>query len=231
MPCSTRRRSSSEDVVDLGMRQAGHRFVGDEQLGLGRHGARQLELAHLDLRQVARAAASALASSPTSAQELGARASISRSREMRARPRVDGVEQRDAQILRHRHAAERARQLKAAREAEPRAAIGRQPVHRFARRSGPCPVSFRSVPRDAVDQRALARAVGADEAEPLARRAPRDRCPRARRSRRSACRACRSGAAARSSLPPRASGDRTGRRCRWARPRRSPPAARRRSAD
>jgi len=36
------------------MRQPGHRFVGDQELGLGRHGARQLELAHLDLRQVAR---------------------------------------------------------------------------------------------------------------------------------------------------------------------------------
>ena len=54
MPCSLRRQQESQDVVDLGMGQPGHRLVGDQQLGLGRHGAGQFELAHLDLGQVAR---------------------------------------------------------------------------------------------------------------------------------------------------------------------------------
>jgi len=36
------------------MRQSGHRLVGDQQFRLRRHGARQFELAHLDLREVAR---------------------------------------------------------------------------------------------------------------------------------------------------------------------------------
>ena len=43
-----------DDVVDLRMRQARHRLVGDQELRLGRHGAGELELAHVDLGQVAR---------------------------------------------------------------------------------------------------------------------------------------------------------------------------------
>ena len=46
--------SSVDDLVDLGLRQAGHRLVGDQQLRVGRHGAGQFELAHLDLGQIAR---------------------------------------------------------------------------------------------------------------------------------------------------------------------------------
>ena len=38
-----------QDVVHLGAGQPGHGLVGDEQLRPRRHGARQLELAHLDL--------------------------------------------------------------------------------------------------------------------------------------------------------------------------------------
>src|ERR1700680_5097554 len=38
-------RQQGQDVVDLRMRQSGHGFVGDQQLGLGRHGAGELELA------------------------------------------------------------------------------------------------------------------------------------------------------------------------------------------
>ena len=54
MPRSLSAHQQREDVVDLGMRQAGHGFVGDQQLRLGRHGARELELAHFDLGQIAR---------------------------------------------------------------------------------------------------------------------------------------------------------------------------------
>src|SRR6516165_1662978 len=43
-----------DDVVDLRLRQSGHGLVGDQELRLGGHGARELELAHLHLGQIAR---------------------------------------------------------------------------------------------------------------------------------------------------------------------------------
>src|SRR5215472_1073348 len=42
-----------DDVVDLRLRQPGHGLVGDQQLRLGGHGAREFELAHFHLRQIA----------------------------------------------------------------------------------------------------------------------------------------------------------------------------------
>ena len=48
------RTQQRQDVVDLRMREAGHRLVGDQELRLRRHGAGELELAHLDLGEVAR---------------------------------------------------------------------------------------------------------------------------------------------------------------------------------
>ena len=54
MPRSLSRISSVDDVLDLRMRQPGHRFVGDQQLRVRRHGARELELAHLHLGEIAR---------------------------------------------------------------------------------------------------------------------------------------------------------------------------------
>ncbi len=66
-----RRREQREDLVDLRMRQAGHRLVGDEELGLGGQGARQFELAHLDLGQIARPAVG-LVGEADDAQQLGA---------------------------------------------------------------------------------------------------------------------------------------------------------------
>ena len=43
-----------ENVVDLGRRESRHRLVRDQELRLGRHGARELELTHVDLRQSTR---------------------------------------------------------------------------------------------------------------------------------------------------------------------------------
>ena len=54
MPCSLRRSSSARMSSTSECDRPGHRLVGDQQLRLGRHGARELELAHLDLGQVAR---------------------------------------------------------------------------------------------------------------------------------------------------------------------------------
>ena len=53
-PCSFSRTEQRQNVLDLRMGQARHRFVGDQELRLGRHGARQLELAHFDLGEIAR---------------------------------------------------------------------------------------------------------------------------------------------------------------------------------
>ncbi len=67
--------------------------------------------------------------------------------------------------------------------------VRRQPVQHAGRRSARCPASLRNVPRQAVDQRALARAVRADQPDPLAGAAPQGRSRPARRSRRTAWRA------------------------------------------
>ena len=71
MPCCVEPQQQGEDVVDLGVRQPGHRLVGDQQLRLGGHGAGELELAHLDLGQVARHALR-LGVEPDLAQQLHA---------------------------------------------------------------------------------------------------------------------------------------------------------------
>ena len=83
MPRSLSRNSTRQDLVDLGMRQAGHRLVGEQQLRLGRHGAGELELAHLDLGQVARQA-SGLVGEPDSCSSSRQRSSIAARRQMRA---------------------------------------------------------------------------------------------------------------------------------------------------
>src|SRR6185437_8876083 len=155
-----------QDVVDLGMRQTGHRLVGDEELGLGRHGAGELDLAHLDLRQVARPALRLLGEADELQQLVAARVELTR-RQMRAAARIDGVEQRDADVLGDAEAAERPRQLEAPRHAEAGALMRREAVHRPAIEADAAAVVAQRAAQ-AVDQRALARAVGPDEADALA---------------------------------------------------------------
>jgi hypothetical protein len=82
--------------------------------------------------------------------------------------RLAAVHQRtDHHVLGRRHAGEGACHLEGARDADARATLGRQPVHRLvvepdlARRR-------RVEAGDAVEQRRLARAVGADQADDLA---------------------------------------------------------------
>src|SRR5437660_10831749 len=88
---------------------------------------------------------------------------------MRAAPGGDRVEQRNAEIVGEVHAEERARQLEAARHAEPRALVRRIAVELQAvelDRAG----LIAQRPAQAIDQRALAGAVGPDQADPLAGR-------------------------------------------------------------
>ena len=54
MPCSLRRNSTREDLLDLGGREAGHRLVGEQEPRRAGDGAGEFELAHLDLGQIAR---------------------------------------------------------------------------------------------------------------------------------------------------------------------------------
>src|SRR5262249_10324688 len=50
-PALVELEENRQDVVDLRARQSRHRLVGDEELRASRHRARELELAHLDLRE------------------------------------------------------------------------------------------------------------------------------------------------------------------------------------
>src|SRR5262249_3159794 len=80
---------------------------------------------------------------------------------------IDRVKQRDAQVVGHRQGHERARQLKTARDAAPGALVRGKAVDRRAvemHRAG----RVGERPAHAVDQRRLARAVRADQADPLA---------------------------------------------------------------
>ena len=133
---------------------------------------------------------SAFASRPDERQQLGAaRRRSSPSPRLRPVRALDRVEQRNAQVLRHRHAAERPRQLEAAREAEPRALV--RPAARSCRWPSNCtvPVSFRSVPEMQLTSVLLPEPLGPMRPSRSPARDLRDRCRRARRSRRSACRA------------------------------------------
>src|SRR5262245_14584863 len=156
------------DVLDLRVREPGHDFVGDQQLRLRGHGAHELEFAHLDLGQVARAA-TRLGLESDHAQELdGALVELLRGQDQGAAP-THRIDQRDAQIIRHRQAHERPRQLEAARQAQMRAPIGRQSIERAPlemHRAGL--VVERAA--NAIDEGALARPIRTDQAQAFALR-------------------------------------------------------------
>src|SRR4029077_5783675 len=83
--------------------------------------------------------------------------------------RVDRIEQRDADIVDQVHAGERPRQLEAARQAETGALMRGEAIDGTAVEThGTSFIVQRAA--DAIDQRALAGAVRADEAEALANR-------------------------------------------------------------
>ena len=122
----------ADDVVDLRMRQPGHGLVGDQELRLRRHGAGELELAHLDLREVARKLrAPCRRARPAAAARRSASSSSAADSEAPG-ARIDRVEQRHAQVVGDRQAGERPRQLEAARHAAARALVGEQAVDALA---------------------------------------------------------------------------------------------------
>ena len=78
------------------------------------------------------------------------------------------VHQRDAQVIEYRHAGKRFGNLKAARQSEPRPAV-RRFLADIASFETDAAFFVTQRSRNAVDERALARTVGPDEAEALAR--------------------------------------------------------------
>src|SRR6266436_5362149 len=154
-----------QDLLDLRWREPGHRFVGEQQPRRAGDGASQLELAHLDLGQIARQALRLLGEPDIGQKRLAALADR-RTRKPRAVPGIDRVEERDAQIVEEAEAAERLGQLKAACQPQPRALVRGQAVD-------PAPVEEDAATvvvqcaAQAVDERALARAVGPNEPKAL----------------------------------------------------------------
>src|ERR1035437_9376353 len=81
---------------------------------------------------------------------------------------MHGVEQRNAQVVGEVHAVERPRQLEAARQSAMRALMGGQTIDHTAVETDGTGLILQCA-ADAIDQRALARAVRSDQPEPFAR--------------------------------------------------------------
>src|SRR5512133_3716283 len=81
---------------------------------------------------------------------------------------MHGIEQRNSQIVGERHAVKWARQLEAACQAAMGAFMGGEAVHGMTVEYHTAALVLQGA-ADAVDQCALARAVGADQPKPLAR--------------------------------------------------------------
>src|SRR5262245_47417328 len=149
-----------EDLVNLRARQPRHRLVGDQQPRLGGERPGQLQLAQVHLGQPPGVGVGTAAE--TDQVEDVARLQL----RIAAAPR-GGIFHRDHQVLQDRHSAERARDLEAAHDAEPRAAVRRQPGDVRAL-EGDRPLVAKQRPGDAVDHGGLAGPVRADQAEALA---------------------------------------------------------------
>src|SRR5689334_427849 len=155
-----------EDVVYFGVRQAGHRFVGDQQFGFGGDGARQLDLAHFDLRQVARHMTRFVVE-PDQPQQFDA-AGVDAVAVKRPGALVHRVKHRHAQIIGEVEAYERAGELEAARQPAMRALVGGQSVHGMAIEMHTALLVLQGA-ANTVDEGAFSRTVRTDQPESLAR--------------------------------------------------------------
>src|SRR5665213_1097870 len=152
--------------LDLGVGETRHRFVGNQEFWLRGHGARQFELAHFALGEIARQMPRLLFEANFAEQDstslphfvLGTKATS----------RSDGVEQGYAYVIDEAETGERARQLEAPGQSDMGTLMRGKPVKLTAIEPHVALfVAQRAA--DAVDQRALAGAVGSDQAEALAR--------------------------------------------------------------
>ena len=160
-PCSFNRLKQRQNLLDLRMGQAGHRFVGDQELRLRRHGAREFELAHFDLGKFARQSLRLVVEADL-AQEIDASRLDVRGRAMSAAARRHGVEKRNAQIVGDAETGKRPRQLKGTGKPAACALVRSRAVEHVAvEMHRACFVPQRAA--DAVHQRALAGAVGSNQ--------------------------------------------------------------------
>src|SRR5262249_19626607 len=148
-----------------GGREARHRLVGDEEARLRGDRARELELPHVDLRQAARhrvrlvGEADLLEDVPRLLGDAAVSGLV---------VRLARVEHRDAQVVEHVHARERLGDLEAARETKAYAPVRGVGVD-LATLEADAPLLVPERARNAVDERALPRAVRADQADAFAR--------------------------------------------------------------
>src|SRR5207237_9171203 len=138
---------------------------GDEQLGLRLHRVRELEVPHVHLREPPGHRVR-LVGQAHLLEDLHRLVGDLSFAELHVLP--GRVFQRYAQIVEHRHADERSGNLEAAREPEADTAVRSFPAAVAARDATAARLGTQR-PRDAVDQRALARTVPADQSESLAR--------------------------------------------------------------
>src|SRR6516225_6729905 len=154
-----------QDLLDLGWRKACHRLIGKQEPRRAGDRAGELELAHYDLRQIARQPRR-LVGEPDIVEQRQTPLADGTVRKPRPRPGIDGVEQRNAQIVEKVQAAEGLGQLKAAREPQARALVCRQAVDCAAVEGDIAAIMVQRA-AEAIDERALARAVRPDQPEPL----------------------------------------------------------------
>src|SRR5580704_17382998 len=107
-----------------------HRLVGDQEFWLRRHGAREFELAHLDLGEVA-GQPPRLFFETDLVQQVGA-SCLDVLRGTAGAARRDGVEERNADIVDQTHTDEGPRQLKTSRQSAMRALVGIEAVELLA---------------------------------------------------------------------------------------------------
>src|SRR5271167_441292 len=154
-----------QDFLDLGGREARHCLVGKQEPRSTGDGTGQFKLAHFDLGQIARQPGR-LVGEPDIVEQCQAALADCTFRKPRPGSGIDGIEQRNAQIVDEVQAAEGLGQLKAASKPQPRAPIGRPAVDRAAVEGDIAAVVVQRAAK-AVDQRALARTVRPDQPEPL----------------------------------------------------------------
>src|SRR6516162_3668058 len=154
-----------QDLLDLGRRKAGHRLIGKQEPRCAGDRAGEFELAHFDLRQIARQPVR-LVGEPDIIEQRQTALADGTVRKPRPGPGIDGVEQRNAQIVEKVQAAEGLGQLKAAREPQPRALVCWQSVDCAAVEDDIAAIVVQRAAQ-AIDERALARAVRPDQPEPL----------------------------------------------------------------
>src|SRR6266851_1317765 len=155
-----------QDLLDLRRREPGHRLIGEQEPRPARDGAGELELAHFDLGQIARQM-SRLVGEPDIGQERLAALADRGAGKPRAVSGIDRKEEGYAEIVEEAEAAEGLGQLKAAGEPQPRPLVSREAVKSPPAEEDTAAVVVQCT-GEAVDERALARPVGSDQAEPLA---------------------------------------------------------------